>query len=75
MPEWFCFIHNRFLSPQHVCTLASTPQPPALPEPSPPRFYLDLLLKEVDLMLLLNQLLLLLSNLAEGKSRQWERGH
>ena len=36
---------------------------------------LDLLLKEVDLMLLLNQLLLLLSNLAEGKSRQWERGH
>lgn len=29
-------------------------------------FYLDLLLKEVDLMLLLNQLLLLLSDLAKG---------
>ena len=37
--------------------------------------YLDLLLKEVDFVLLLNQLLLLLSDLAEGKRRQRECGH
>ena len=74
--QCFCSIHSHCLSlftkPVHTGVSPSASSPPRA-QPSP--LYLDLLLKEVDFVLLLNQLLLLLSDLAEGKRRQWECGH
>lgn len=45
---------------QHLCTLVSAPPTSSPPRAQPSPLYLDLL-KEVDFVLLLNQLLLLLS--------------